>query len=278
MSALEASDASRATRGARTQTSAATAAGSERRRAPRLGRTSLKLSISEQRDQEQRATGSERQRRAFSAMLYLQDLQRNHRFAPRRVPSSNATAPPTESVRSSADSTLKRKSSWPPASSRPSGERPRVEVRRQPGDEDRRPHPGRVEARRARRGWNRNGGRFHSTIDFTKLRPPISFSSAPGKRVVLAVALLVAVVDVVVAEAAEEEVRERLVAIARREAGRAAEPDRRVADRQRRSRDRRCRSSFGTNVAVDAVCPRHDAYHSSRSRRPRCRASCARRV
>ena len=50
-----------------------------------------------------------------------------------------------------------------------------------------------------------------------------------------AVALGILVVDVVVAERAEEEVRERLRAVARRIAGRGAQPHRGVRDRQRRT-------------------------------------------
>ena len=78
---------------------------------------------------------------------------------------------------------------------------------------------------------NRHGGKFHSIVVLPKFLPPIAFSSAPGKAVVLPIALLVPVVDVVVAEPAEEEVGERLVTGTRRVAGGAPQPDRRMLER-----------------------------------------------
>ena len=132
-----------------------------------------------------------------------------------------------DSVMSSADSTVNRRSSWPPADAALPAIGRAVDIGHEPAREQRRPQPAQVRARRAgaaeaprRQVPLEHRPREVAPADLVELRA--------GEAVVLAVALLFAVVDVVVAEAAEEEVRERLRAILRREAGRAAQPERRV--------------------------------------------------
>ena len=197
-----------------------------------------------------------------------QNLQRNHGFAPRHGRPRRPTAPPMDSVRSSADGATNLKSSCPPSVGDVPPRVRRVEVRRR-GRRRTPPAASRSRKTPACRAAEAHGGKFNSTIDLTKLRPPISFSSAPGKLYVFAVALLVAVIDVVVAEAAEEEVGKRLVAVVRREAGGAAQPDRRVAAAAGRTRDRACHGTCGTSDAVD-VSPAPRTTIAAPSRRRRC--------
>lgn len=69
----------------------------------------------------------------------------------------------------------------------------------------------------------RIGGRFTSSVQRRKLRPPSSFSSTPGKayHFCSAVPLFVSVVvDPVVPETAEIETRQRVCRVAPRVAGR----------------------------------------------------------
>ena len=122
---------------------------------------------------------------------------------------------------------------------------PVVEIRGQRRAKTRRPEPGGVEAGRAQpRGIARAAGSTR-VWPSAKLRPPISFSSTPGKLSTCAIALLVTVIDVVVAESAKEEVGERLRPIrAARTAG-GPDPHRGMPERQADAAVVTCRAASG---------------------------------
>ena len=152
-----------------------------------------------------------------------QDLQRDHHFAARRDGRLRTRrAAPTENIRSSADSAEHAEVDLRAGADDAAPCRAIVEVGGEAADEHRRPHPRHVEPRRAEASESAAAAGSASIVDLTKLRPPNLVQLGAGQAVGFAIALLVAVIDVVVAEAAEEEVGERLFAIVRREARRPA--------------------------------------------------------
>ena len=130
------------------------------------------------------------------------------------APCSNATAPPTDSVRSSAESMREPEVELAAGVRRRRAARMRASrLVDEPAGEQRRAHQVSVEARRAGAAEAQRR-QVPLDVDFDEVAAADLVQLGAGKRVVLAVALLVPVVDVVVAEAAEVEVRERLVAVA----------------------------------------------------------------
>ena len=93
------------------------------------------------------------------------------------------------------------------------------------------PSPGRIPAYPT--SSNRSGGRFSSSTLLPKLRAGQLVDLEAREAVVLPIALDVAVVDVVVAEAAEVEARQGVVAVAVGDAGGVVEPHGRIAERKR---------------------------------------------
>ena len=144
-----------------------------------LGRASLKLSISDEhaRETEHR---HERPRRRWRAIRLPENLQRHHRLAARsgaRLEGHGAADRQRE---------IQRRQHVQPEIELPAdvadraADRGRIEIRDQPAREQRRPHPGQVEARRARARGNAPAADSTRPSTSTKLRPPISLISAPG--------------------------------------------------------------------------------------------------
>ena len=85
-----------------------------------LGRASLKLSISTSTARNS-STGTNATMTLATIAISGAPSARPSPHDAERHPCSKATAPPTDSVRSSVDSMFRRKSSWPPMSVRPCG-------------------------------------------------------------------------------------------------------------------------------------------------------------
>ena len=162
-------------------------------------------------------------------------------------PSSNATAPPTDSVRSRVDSTLNRKSICPPALVSDAADVAGVEIRW--------PAPptntaGRAQSRRSpgASAANRHGGRFHSTRATSRSCGRRSRSARrPESCTTRGSASRRDDRRSCCRTRRRRNSRTARSRLARREAGGAAQPDRRVADRQRARRGRRSPCTFGND-------------------------------
>src|SRR5690349_10316720 len=212
--------------------------------APRLFATSARrTSLNESsttRPARNAVTGARPRRRwrgfmAGSCARLLEDLEREHPLAPRSLaPLERAGVPAREGERLHGEE-LEADIDLRPRPADLSSRRLVIEVRHETVREEGEPGPRGVEVERA--GAAKTEPREVPVDERLREIPPahlVQFQA--GKRLVQAVPLRVAVIDHVVPEAAEVDVREGIVAIPGRKPCRAPKPDRAVSKERRRPR------------------------------------------
>src|SRR5688572_29250434 len=106
-----------------------------------------------------------------------------------------------------------------------------VEIGGQAAHEHGRPHPGNIEPGRAE-VLEAHGRQVELDRRLDEIASGNLVQFRAWQAVGFAVALVVEVIDIIVAKPAEEEIRERLLPIVWRKSRRLAEPDRRVPNRE----------------------------------------------